>query len=118
MINKISLIPVLDNAIQPSRDYFTSLLRMPLRARNRTFACADLVQHLRALPIVETYKPTRVPCHHELAIGTHAHIDGVPSTVVTPEDFFAVLAEAVGTGVNNNLVIGGLEGDGFVRRVR
>lgn len=91
---------------------------MPLRARDGTFARADLVQHLGALPIVETHEPARVARHHELAVGAHAHVDGVPGAVVAPEDLLAVLPEAVGAGVHDDLVVGGLEGDGFVGGVR
>lgn len=108
------LIPVFDNTLQPRCDDLTRFLRMPLRTCDRTFASGDFMQHLCGLPIIETHESARIASHDKLAVRTYANVYGIPSTIMASEDFLAVLPEAVGTGIDDDLVVRRLEGDRFV----
>ena len=111
-------IPILDGAVQPGGDDFARLLGMPLRARHRPLARHDLVQHLGALPIIKTDKPTRVARHHELPVRADVDVDPVPGAVVALEHFLAVLSESIRRCVHHDLVVAGLKRDRFARRMR
>lgn len=69
------------------------------------------MDHLGSFPVVETDITARIARHDELAVRTDADIDAVPGAVVAFEDFLSVLSEAVGRGVDNDLVVGRLKCD-------
>lgn len=111
-------IPILNQPIQPRRRHLTRLERMPLRTNDRPVARDHLMPHLAALPVPETHVAAAVAAHDELAVRADGHVDGVTGVVVSAEALLAVLAEAVGGGVDDDLVVAGLEGDVFARGVR
>ena len=63
------------------------------------------MQHLGALPIIKTHEPARIARHDELAVWADGDVDSVASAVVAFEDLLAVLSEAVGGGVDDDLIV-------------
>ena len=105
------LVPVLDSPIQVGRHYFARLARMPLTRHDRPITRLNLMPHLTRLPVPEAHIPTRIATHHDLAVGTDIHIDRIPGIIMTPEPLLAVLPEPLRARVDDDLVVGRLEGD-------
>lgn len=75
------------------------------------------MHHLTRLPIPEANPAATISARHEVAIGTDVHVHAIPGRVVPAVALLAVLAEAVPGGVDEDLVVTGLHGDGFAGRV-
>ena len=91
---------------------------MPRHPYHGALIRLDLMPHLTRLPIPKADIAARIARDDELAVGRDVHVDGVPGVVLPAETLLAVLAEAVGGGVDDDLVVPALEGDGFAVGVR
>ena len=90
---------------------------MPLTRHDRPVARLNLVPHLTRLPVPEAHIATGVATHDDLAIRADVDVDRIPGVVVAAEALLAILAEALGAGIDDDLVISGLEGDELAGRV-
>ena len=91
---------------------------MPLRARHRPIASHELVQHFSGLPVVKAHEATSIARHDELPVRRDVHVDGISGAIMALEHFLAILPESVRRGVHDDLVVAGLECNGFPGRVR
>ncbi len=73
--------------------------------------------HFARLPVPETDISTTISRGNKLPIRTACHIDRITSVVVAFKDFLSILAEFVCSAVDKDIVVGGLVGDVFARRV-
>ena len=78
----------------------------------------NLVPHLTRLPVPEAYVTGSVAAHDDLAVRADVEVNRITGVVVASEPLFPILPEAFGAGVDDNLVVCGLEGDEFAGRVR
>jgi hypothetical protein len=83
---------------------------MPLIRYNRYRTRLNLMCHLIRLPALEARIPTRVTRSYVLSIRTERYIDTIPRIIVPTERLLAVLAEALGVAIDDDLVVRGLEG--------
>lgn len=108
------LIPVLDNALQTTRNNLTRLLRMPIQTGNSAALLStrqNLMIHLASLPVPEANVAAAVTGNEELTIRRDFDINSVSGIVVAAEALLAVLSELVCSAVDHDLVVAGLEGD-------
>ena len=81
------LVPILQAAIQTTRNYFTRLPWMPRNCRRSSFASRDLVIHLAGFPVPKAHISSTIPGSDHAAIRRDCNIDGVAGGVVATKSF-------------------------------
>ena len=114
----LPLIPVLQYTIQIARNEFTTLPGMPLHRQNRSVTRLNFMPHLARLPVPEAHITATITGANELPIRADCHVRRIARNIVAAVALFAILAEAVGRGVDGDLVIGGLKSHVFTRGMR
>ena len=86
---------------------------MPLHSKYRCITCLDLMPHLARLPVPEAYVTAAITRADKLSVRADSHVRRITSDIVTPIALLSILPEAIGGGIDCDLVVGRLEGNIF-----